>query len=90
LQIQSIFEADGSQNSSIVTDLLEDWLSQVQHADPDAQTTKVVLAEPADLYLSHFATHINVQEAVSQSSEELQQLYEEVRRRAGPLSGDEW
>jgi hypothetical protein len=90
LQIQSIFEADGSQNSSIVTDLLEAWLSQVHHAASDAQRTKVVVAEPKDLFLSHFATHINVQEAVSQSSEELQQLYEEVRRRAGPLSEDDW
>jgi hypothetical protein len=51
-----------------------------------SQVTQTMVAEAADIYLARIAAHVNVQEVVRRSPDELQKLYEEARGKVGTLS----
>lgn len=76
------------QVEKIPVDVVGAWLHQKDLATTDyySKPTENMVAEAADVYLARIATQIDVDKAVLRSPQELQQLYDEARGKAGTLA----
>jgi len=76
------------QVEKIPIDVVGAWLHQKDLATTDyySKPTESMVAEAADVYLARVAAQIDVDKAVLRSPQELQQIYEEARGRAGTLA----
>ena len=72
----------------IPIDIVGAWLHQKNLAITEyySKPTESMVAEASDLYLARIATQINVDEAILRSPEELLQIYESARGKAGTLA----
>jgi hypothetical protein len=86
--LRHAFATHAVQVEKIPIDIVGAWLHQKNLTITDyySQPTESMVAEASDLFLSRVAAQINVSEAVLRSPEELQQLYEGARGKAGTLA----
>jgi hypothetical protein len=86
--LRHAFATHAVQVEKIPIDIVGAWLHQKNLTVTDyySQPTESMVAEASDLFLSRVAAQINVSEAVLRSPEELQQLYEGARGKAGTLA----
>jgi hypothetical protein len=86
--LRHAFATHAVQIEKIPIDIVGAWLHQKNLAITDyySKPTESMVAEASDLFLSRVAAQINVSEAVLRSPDELQQLYESARGKAGTLA----
>jgi hypothetical protein len=86
--LRHAFATHAVQVEKIPIDIVGAWLHQKNLAVTDyySKPTESMVAEASDLYLSRIAAQINVNEAVLRSPDELQQIYESARGKAGTLA----
>jgi integrase len=86
--LRHAFATHAVQIEKIPIDVVGAWLHQKNLTVTDyySKPTESMVAEASDLFLSRVAAQINVSEAVLRSPDELQQLYEEARGKAGTLA----
>ncbi len=86
--LRHAFATHAVQVEKIPIDIVGAWLHQKNLTITDyySKPTESMVAEASDLFLSRVAAQINVREAVLRSPEELRQLYEGARGKAGTLA----
>ena len=86
--LRHAFATHAVQVEKIPIDVVGAWLHQKNLAITDyySKPTESMVAEASDVYLSRIAAQININEAVLRSPDELQQLYESARGKAGTLA----
>lgn len=86
--LRHAFATHAVQIEKIPIDIVGAWLHQKNLAVTDyySKPTESMVAQASDLFLSRIAAQINVSEAVLRSPDELQQLYESARGKAGTLA----
>jgi hypothetical protein len=72
----------------IPIDIVGEWLKQksLDVTDYYSQPTESMVAEAVDLYLARTAVSIDLGKAVQRTPQELQQLYEQAKGKAGTLA----
>jgi hypothetical protein len=86
--LRHAFATHAVQIEKIPIDIVGAWLHQKNLVVTDyySKPTESMVAEASDLFLSRIAAQINVSDAVLRSPDELQQLYESARGKAGTLA----
>jgi hypothetical protein len=82
------FATHAVQVEKIPIDIVGEWLKQknLDVTDYYSQPTESMVAEAVDRYLARVAVPIHVGKAVQRSAQELQQLYEQSKGKAGTLA----
>ncbi len=82
------FATHAVQVEKIPIDIVGEWLKQksLDVTEYYSQPTESMVAEAVDRYLARIAVSIHVGKAVQRSTQELQQLYEQAKGKAGTLA----
>ena len=86
--LRHAFATHAVQVEKIPIDIVGEWLKQksLHVTDYYSQPTESMVAEAVDLYLARTAVSIDLGKAVQRTPQELQQLYEQARGKAGTLA----
>jgi len=86
--LRHAFATHAVQIEKIPIDIVGAWLHQKNLVVTDyySKPTESLVAEASDLFLSRIAAQINVSEEILRSPDELQQLYESARGKAGTMA----
>lgn len=82
------FATHAVQVEKIPLDIVGEWLKQksLDVTDYYSQPTESMVAEVVDLYLARVSASVHIGQAVQRSPQELQQLYNEAKNKAGTLA----
>jgi hypothetical protein len=82
------FATHAVQVEKIPLDIVGEWLKQksLDVTDYYSQPTESMVAEAVDLYLARVSVSVHIGQAVHRSPQELQQLYNEAKDKAGTLA----
>lgn len=86
--LRHAFATHAVQVEKIPIDIVGEWLKQksLDVTDYYSQPTESMVAEAVDLYLARMAVSIDLENVVRRTPQELQQLYEQAKGKAGTLA----